>query len=321
MVMTLLTRPKKSVATVVVATDGSGDYNTDGTDDDIQIQAAIDSLPATGGCIYMKEGDYTLTNDIVITVDNIAIMGCGRSTRIQYNNAVGTAFDVNNCNGVIIENLLITIPAPGDSLQRGVYFNTVTRSTIRGCWFEDNIFLNSYSVDLINSTDCFILNNYMITSYRSISLNSSSHRNIIVGNNLNAVGDRGIILSGDNNKVIGNYISAPAAPDPATYGVLVAGDNNIVEGNSIISGNTGVNTTGDNNIMNGNNIGADDFGILTSNVDNNIMNGNYINTDGTGIYIFQGNDSIITDNYIKATDVAIRDRSSSHNIIFNNIEE
>lgn len=35
-------------------------YTTDGTDDDVQIQAAIDALPATGGIVTLLDGTYTI---------------------------------------------------------------------------------------------------------------------------------------------------------------------------------------------------------------------------------------------------------------------
>ena len=47
------------VATAVVATDGTGDFT--------DIPAAIASLPAGGGVVYVKEGTYTIGSAIVIT--------------------------------------------------------------------------------------------------------------------------------------------------------------------------------------------------------------------------------------------------------------
>ena len=83
MVMTLLARPKKTVATVIVATDGSGDYNTDGTADEVEINAALNSLPAEGGVVYMKEGTYNIDASIIIPDNGIEIIGAGSSTIIQ----------------------------------------------------------------------------------------------------------------------------------------------------------------------------------------------------------------------------------------------
>ena len=65
---------KKVVPYLIVAADGSGDYN--------DIQAAIDALPADGGSIFIKCGTYTITSTININKDNIAISGAGKCTKI-----------------------------------------------------------------------------------------------------------------------------------------------------------------------------------------------------------------------------------------------
>lgn len=59
------------------------DYVTDGTDDDVQIQAAIDALPAGGGKILLREGTYTIGTQIDIDDTNITLEGMGGSTIIQ----------------------------------------------------------------------------------------------------------------------------------------------------------------------------------------------------------------------------------------------
>ncbi|GAH63556.1 unnamed protein product [marine sediment metagenome] len=74
MAMNLGSWATRSVATVVVATDGTGDTN--------DIQEGINLLPATGGCVYLKEGTYTITAAIIIPNDNISIIGCGHCSII-----------------------------------------------------------------------------------------------------------------------------------------------------------------------------------------------------------------------------------------------
>jgi len=59
----------------VVATDGSGDYNTDGSADNVEIQQAIDSLPAGGGIILLKAGTYTTNATINILKNNVIFRG------------------------------------------------------------------------------------------------------------------------------------------------------------------------------------------------------------------------------------------------------
>ena len=52
-----------NVATYIVAASDSrnkdlADFVADGTNDEVEIQAAIDALPATGGVVYLLEGTF-----------------------------------------------------------------------------------------------------------------------------------------------------------------------------------------------------------------------------------------------------------------------
>lgn len=94
-----------SPATIVVATDGSG-HTTD-------IQEGIDMLTADGGIVYIKEGTYTITSTINITIDNIVVRGTGRGTIIK----IGDGADCDainldpavgdNINGIILQDFKI----------------------------------------------------------------------------------------------------------------------------------------------------------------------------------------------------------------------
>ena len=58
------------------------DYVCDGTADDVQIQAAIDALPATGGKIVLSEGTFQVAAEIVLD-SNVTIEGQGDGTVVQ----------------------------------------------------------------------------------------------------------------------------------------------------------------------------------------------------------------------------------------------
>jgi hypothetical protein len=47
------------------------DYTTDGTADDVQIQAAIDSLSSTGGTVFIKAGNYEILSSLNLPYTNI----------------------------------------------------------------------------------------------------------------------------------------------------------------------------------------------------------------------------------------------------------
>ena len=86
-----------SPATIVVAPVGSAtkaDYYTDGISDDVQIQAAINSLPAAGGKILLKQGTYNISAPIIVSLaKGFVLEGEGWTTVL---------FAVDGLNGNII---------------------------------------------------------------------------------------------------------------------------------------------------------------------------------------------------------------------------
>ena len=80
-------------ATFVIAASDSvhkerADYVCDGTDDDVQIQAAIDALPASGGKIVLLEGNFLIGDEIDL-VANLHLMGSGWSTILKAKDSFG----------------------------------------------------------------------------------------------------------------------------------------------------------------------------------------------------------------------------------------
>lgn len=90
--------PQGKPASVVVARSG-GDFNATGTagsaTDHATIQAAIDSIAATGGVVYIREGTYYLGGTINITAPNIEIVGAGRATQLRAMTDYGNVFLCN----------------------------------------------------------------------------------------------------------------------------------------------------------------------------------------------------------------------------------
>ena len=72
--------------TLLVSASDAGDrsradFVCDGVDDNIEIQAAIDTLPTGGGKIVLSEGTFTIAATIVPT-NNLVLEGMGESTTI-----------------------------------------------------------------------------------------------------------------------------------------------------------------------------------------------------------------------------------------------
>jgi len=61
------------------------DFLCDGMADDVEIQAAVDSLPSGGGMVVLSEGTFTLAATISRSIANVTILGMGMSTRLVNN--------------------------------------------------------------------------------------------------------------------------------------------------------------------------------------------------------------------------------------------
>ena len=86
------------VATRVVAasnadakTKAAADYVCDGVDDHVEIQAAIDSLPANvGGLVYLSEGTFFIGATVTLETPGVTIRGAGRGSPRKFNKRGGT---------------------------------------------------------------------------------------------------------------------------------------------------------------------------------------------------------------------------------------
>lgn len=79
----------KRTCRFVVGTSTAGwtaadcDYLCDGTADDVEINAALQALPLTGGEIVILDGTYSITATITVSKSYVTIRGNGGSSKIQ----------------------------------------------------------------------------------------------------------------------------------------------------------------------------------------------------------------------------------------------
>ncbi|KKK65708.1 hypothetical protein LCGC14_2971450, partial [marine sediment metagenome] len=123
MVMVRSAIAKKVVATVIVATDGSGDYT--------DIQDGIDALPSGGGVVYIKEGTYDIDTTITIPNSNISVIGAGHSTIIQTSGNIDVISTTSESN-LVIEDIFINGAGTGNASNNGINFDGISDSTIEG---------------------------------------------------------------------------------------------------------------------------------------------------------------------------------------------
>lgn len=67
---------------IIIATNGSGDYNCDGTSDEEQINQALKDISSSGGTVYLKAGTYKINAQIVIDKNNTTLEGEGKEKTI-----------------------------------------------------------------------------------------------------------------------------------------------------------------------------------------------------------------------------------------------
>lgn len=137
---------RSNVITVASSTyTGQADYYCDGTDDDIEIQAAIDYLDLIGGgTIYLTYGNYYCTSTITVK-SNIIISGAGKSTVLY--------FAISTVGG-------------------NIYFINIAG--------YDNIIIDKMSID--GSSDTFTHDGSVYAIYNNDPSKNISLRNIIVSN-------------------------------------------------------------------------------------------------------------------------------------------
>ena len=195
----------KKTCRFIIGTSTSGwttndcDYLCDGTADDVEINAAIQALPSTGGEIVILDGTYNITADINVNKDNTTVSGNGSSTilkRMYSSPSVSTGlFNVDGGSGCCIQNLRID----GNSAN---YNGSGIRVSSVNNIIKNNIINNSNNGILLFATN----NNIVVGNMCDYNVNGiylrDSNNNIIAKNTCSG-GNRGMYVDGSNNIIIG----------------------------------------------------------------------------------------------------------------------
>ncbi|MBA7657847.1 hypothetical protein ES703_65790 [subsurface metagenome] len=155
-------------ATLIVAANDSlnrnmANYVCDGVADDIEINAALNALPASGGRVMLSEGTYNIVDSITIPANNITLRGQGRSTLID-GDGLGNnehAIVVSGVTNCVIKKLAIQTKAGGGNtihciaLSNGCNSFTIESVTIVD---SDSDGINISGTDILNGIirDCSI---------------------------------------------------------------------------------------------------------------------------------------------------------------------
>ncbi len=319
---------------VVVATDGSGDYNTDGTADQTEINQAISDLPAGGGIVLLKAGTYTINGNINILKNNVTLRGEGKVTKIflanssnvdmvQVGNGTTIAndcvvedifFDGNRANQTSLGALLNIYGSAGTKALRNV---------IRGCRFYNAL---TDAVKLIYADKGIVANNIFDENtggsglgFFSSSQSNNANENVFIHNLY------GVYSNSHYNNVSGNVFV-----DNTSYGVYLNGVVNFcVSGNwfgSIAYFQTGIYLAASTarTAITGNSFYQPYravYGAASTATIANVISGNTIHLANQEAIYMQGgaNQNVITGNIIRQSGLhGIRVRGPK-NIISNNL--
>jgi len=271
------------VATLFVAAADSldkcraqADYICDGVADDVQINAALAALPASGGRVVLSEGTFVLADPIVFPNNNITIEGQALSASLVdgYGLATGEhAFVISGVTACQIKNLAVYTQSSGGLVCHCIFIedaadNTLIDNVIIAESDSDGIHIEGTASDNVTIRDCWIssvdghgIN--IVPDLAAWSLNFSIHDNFIT-----ATGGSGINFgqcAGHYYHKIYNNRMTSIGVNGIDYGIATVPTFGLME--SEIHGNYIYNATTD--------------GIrLLSDSDNNLIENNYISSCG-----------------------------------------
>lgn len=141
-----------NVLTVASSTwAGQADYFCDGTDDDVEIQDAIDAMSARGGGeVYLTEGPYTIGTTLVMK-DNVWLYGSGEGT-ILYPESSSITTMINWTSAVNAKASSFVINGNSASITFSTNLMKIVDGTATGSIFDVTITNYSYLAEVATRT-------------------------------------------------------------------------------------------------------------------------------------------------------------------------
>lgn len=300
-------------ALVVAASDSTAksknnaDYICDGVNDHVEIQAALDALPAAGGEVLLLEGTFNI--EVSIALDSYqTLRGRGRSTILTTTTAnldiiTATGSDGSEKVGILIADLCIDGNAGGVASDIGIFWRYVDYSKIRNVFSLDN---EEDGIELQYCDFNIVVNNVCQQSDMGIYLYKCTN-SIINGNTIEGNTDEGIFIdSSDLNMISDNNCRNDVASVMAAGIRLLHAHYNIVSSNICQASNDygiRVYDCNHNTIIGNFCQGNGHYGIWAMESHNNTISGNTCQGNGKdGIYIDDGNGNTVNGNTCQGND-------------------
>lgn len=289
-------------ALVVAASDSStkskngADYVCDGVADEVEINAAMNALPATGGRVELREGTFTIADSITFPADSITLEGQGRGTLIDGDGlATGVhAIVVSGRDHCAIKNLAIQTEDGGGKTSHCIYLDAAgDYLTIDGVVIIDS---DSDAINLYDIVDQLTIRNCVIEGADDGGIAVYAPTNSTITNNIiQLTGGRGIsaYYSATGVTITNNIITNLFIGD----GIYIKTGYHVVIGHNFIWDILG---TGDNGIyledchwmaITDNSIyDVEQHGIICDDIEDSVIASNNILNPrtGHGIYIYDG---------------------------------
>ncbi len=219
----------KRIAGVRIASEFAPEWHA-GTDIDpwpgSAIQNAINDVPSTGGIVYIPQGSWLLSSDIIVRgKNNLTIMGAGKATRLFNTGSARFFFDGGSTSLTALQGLHLT-RFQFDPTQMSVISGTnpvrlrnCVDSRVSGCWFRGHP-NNAVSVLLVEggAKNSVIDNNFVAdfggAQLQCNPLGGTANNALIVANNhldssnMLIIGWNKVLISNNllTNQLLGNSI-------------------------------------------------------------------------------------------------------------------
>lgn len=219
--------------------------NLNGSEDSVDIQTAIDSLPSTGGFVYIRSGLYDLQGDSLVLRSNLTLIGAGidrtvvrlypvlNNGSIGVEDAITSKTDITNLlleNFAIVQNV-VRLHHHGGIVLRGSKNDNVI---VRNLRITD---ISGWGIGLSNYTNLLIENCDVERAWTGIVF-SNGENAIIRGNVIiNTAGDgiypeissSNVIIENNYLENIGDTAIDISCPPPAHEHIIMK-NNTIVNG-------------------------------------------------------------------------------------------